>query len=107
RPIQKFCMNRSLRMLPLVCIWPNSIRPGFKPRRTLQKRQLDRSRRAITLLPDDQFSHTIEFRIVGLVNLFAKDKRHYVGVLLNRSGFAKVGQLGAMVASATAFRGAA
>src|SRR5438067_10110294 len=100
---ETFCL-KLCEELPLIYIRPDSIRPGFKPRGTLQKCQLDGSRGAITLLPDDQFGHPIELWIVRLVNLFAKDKRNHVGILLDRSGFPKVSQLRAMVAGTTAFR---
>src|SRR5256885_17154171 len=93
--------------LSFVDIWPHPIRSGLKPGRTLQESKFDGSGWAVTLFADDEFGHPIQLRIVRLIYLFAEDEGNHVGVLLNRSRFAQVCKLRAVVASPTTFGSAA
>ena len=88
---------------------PASFRPHsavgqrLKPRRTLQKGQLNSPGWAISLFADNEFCYSIEFGIVRLVNFLAKDACHHVGVLLDRAGFPKVGKLRTVIAGSATF----
>ena len=52
---------------------------------------------------DNDLGFALQFGIVLLVDLFAEDEHHEIGVLLGRTRFAQVGELRTMIA-ATAFR---
>src|SRR5579859_3561583 len=56
----------------------------------MEKYQVYFSDGAVALLGDDQFGHPAQIFAVALINLFAEDERHQVGVLLDRSRFAQV-----------------
>src|SRR5271166_3974642 len=62
--------------------------------------QLDEAGGTVALFGDDEFGDAFEVGIVLLVDLFAEDEGHDVGVLLDGAGFAQVGELWTMVASA-------
>ncbi len=49
--------------------------------------------RAVALLAHDQLGLALEVGIVALVDLFAEQEQHHVGVLLDRARLAQVGQL--------------
>src|ERR1035441_8511247 len=72
----------------------------LKPRRGVLEGQLDEAGGAVALFGDDEFGDAFEVGIVLFVDLFAEDEGHDVGVLLDGSGFAQVGELRTMVASA-------
>ena len=60
------------------------------------KRQLDRTNRAITLLADDDLGDALVFGI-RVIDLIAVNKHDDVGVLLDRPGFTQVGVHRALV----------
>src|SRR5262249_56271868 len=82
------------------------LRQRLEPGRALDKCQFHRSGWAVALLGDDEFGQAVEVGIVRTVNLFAKDKRHEICILFDRTRFPQIRQLWAMIA-ATALRGTA
>src|SRR6266853_948811 len=66
------------------------IRQVLKPCGTLDERQPHNAGRAVALLRDNQLGFTLKIGIVRLVDFFAEDEGHHVGVLLNGAGFAQV-----------------
>src|ERR1017187_3768318 len=72
----------------------------FEARRGVFEGQLDEAGRAVALFGYDDFGDAFEVGIVLFVDLFAEDEGHDVGVLLDGAGFAQVGELRTMVASA-------
>src|SRR6516164_5292808 len=81
-------------------------RAVFEAGTRMQKRQLDQSGGAVTLLGDDDFGEAFEVGIIFLVDLFAEDEGDDVGVLLDGARLAQIGELRSMV-STTAFGSAA
>src|SRR5271167_1341768 len=59
---------------------------GLESGRVLQECQVHAARRAITLFGDDKLRFSLQVGIVLLVNLFAENESHDVGVLLDGSG---------------------
>src|SRR5450755_2959452 len=72
----------------------------FEARRGVLEGKLDEAGGAVALFGDDEFGDAFDVGIVLLIALFAEDEGHYVGVLLDGAGFAQVGELRTMVASA-------
>src|SRR5437867_2685511 len=77
----------------------------------LLEEELDRSRRAVALLPHDELRDPLDaFVRLGIdravVELLAIDEAHDVGVLLDGSGLAQVRELRAPVLAAALLRGA-
>jgi len=79
---------------------------GLKAGGSLDESQFDLAGGTIALLGDDEFSLAFQLGLIRLVNFLTEDERHHVGVLLDGSGFAQVGQLGTVVAP-PALRGGA
>src|SRR5260370_1005531 len=65
----------------------------FKLSEFPQKRQIHIANRPVSLLGYDQLRRAPQILTIRLVNLFAKDEAHHVGVLLNRSRFTQVAHL--------------
>src|SRR5260221_1382569 len=65
----------------------------------VQKGQIELADRTVALLGDDDFGTAFEVWVILLVDLLAKDKHNNVGVLLNRPGFAQIGELRPVVAA--------
>ena len=72
----------------------------FEARGRVLEGQLDEAGGAVALFGDDEFGDAFEVGIVLLIDLFAEDEGHDIGVLLDGAGFAQVGELRTMVASA-------
>src|SRR5579863_4013427 len=93
------------RKMPLSADPPSSflVNSAFQKRletsRVLEERQPDPARRPIALLGNDQLSLALQIGIVLFVDLFAKNKGHHVGVLLNRPRFTQICKLRAMIAA--------
>src|SRR5947209_7883449 len=66
----------------------------------MQKYQVYFSDWAVALFGDEQFRHPAQIFAVALINLFAEDERHQVGILLDRARFAQIAQLRTMIALA-------
>src|SRR5215470_16958242 len=79
---------------------------GLKSGGVLQESQIDAANGPIALLGDNNFRTTLQVGIVLLVDLFAEDEHHKIGILLDRTRFAQVSQLRTVIA-APAFGSAA
>ena len=69
----------------VLCVEVLIHRTGFEARGFFDERQVHLAGGAVALLGDDEFGETFEIGIVLLVNFFAKNKSHNVGVLLDRT----------------------
>src|SRR5262245_9269098 len=72
-----------------------SLREVLEPRELVQERELDAADRAVAVLADDDLRDALVLglRLVLVVDLGAVDEHDEVGVLLERAGLSKVGQL--------------
>src|ERR1017187_7322858 len=66
----------------------------------VHKGELESPDGTVALFGHDDFRAAPQFKIVGLIDLFAEDEHYDVSVLLDGAGFAEIGELRAMVASA-------
>src|SRR5215471_14887619 len=74
--------------------------PVFKPRELLEEGQAHSVSWAIALLGNDQFGFAFEVGIVRLINFFAEDECHNIGVLLDGTRFTQIGKLRTVITSA-------
>ena len=76
------------------------MRQALKLGNTVDKRELDGTRRPVALFADNDFGHAGFFAGFFGVVLVAVDEHDDVGVLLNRTGLAQVAHHGAFVGAA-------
>src|SRR5690606_8306129 len=69
----------------------------IEPRVLAEELELDRARRAVSLLADDDLGQSLVRRILLVVVLVAVDEDDHVRVLLDRAGLAQVGHHRALV----------
>src|SRR5215470_8579539 len=79
---------------------PSVPRPILKPSELLQEGETYSVGRAIALLGNDQFGFAFQVGIVRLINFFAEDECHNIGVLLDGTRFTQIGKLRTVITSA-------
>src|SRR5437016_7648890 len=81
----------------------SSVCHRLEPCGTLQEGHANGAGWPVALLADENLGHSLQFWLVGFVDLFTEDKGDDMCVLLDLAGFTQVGGLRAMISTASAF----
>src|SRR5579859_7659737 len=79
---------------------PSAFRQRLESGAVFEERHFDFADGTIALLGNNDFSAALQFGIVLLVDFFAEDEHHQIGILLDRSRLAQVGELRPVIAAA-------